>query len=78
VKADPLPISPEAPLPQQRIEKSARVAQVCCAPAETEVAVEIPLTVTGPMAFEVDPLPSFPKEPSPQQRIVLSASVAQE
>jgi hypothetical protein len=44
---DPFPNWPEEPRPQQLIVLSESVAQVNPIPAETEVALVIPVTATG-------------------------------
>lgn len=47
------------------------------AAAETEVAVEIPLTTTGVLEDPVDPIPNCPDPPQPQHLMVLSIRVTQ-
>jgi hypothetical protein len=55
-----------------------RTAQVWNSPAETCVAVDIPVTVTGVPELVVVELPSWPKELSPQHLKVPLERRAQE
>jgi hypothetical protein len=63
--------------PQHRTVRSDSTAHVCDAPTLTEVAVEMPVTLTGVVRVEVEPSPSWPLAFAPQHSRVPSARFAQ-